>query len=564
MRKPYEHPAIPILVALVLLPISVGPPRVAVGQEAPPAAADTVTASEGAALQGPAYTETKPDEPFFASPYLPLGSWQYPILEYWVAAGLINSLSPIVKPWRRMDVARALADLDESKLGGGEKAWLGRLRESFVQELDLLAGPGVRNVRVSLQLGGGAELASQTHRDPLRPELEGEFSDAKLLEDIRVESDGAAGPVAGAFRLRRHGIYRNDAQYPDGRVVPKLDNVLGGEMSARVEEAYLEFQSRYARVGFGSMYRNWGLPDLGGFLRSAYAYSEEEISYRVGTDRIYLIGMFASYDDYGSDTTHYVAIHRLEIRPIDDLLVSVSESSIHGGPGQKLDWKLINPVSIWQIARTDGDPPYNKLGQLDVWWRTGLGFNLYGSLLADATNDNGSCCQMGGTLGFEVPRLAPGLLLRGNFSALQSLAYTPNNPDLPWEQYTVERIGIGWDKADLYLLSLEVEWFPRAGLWLRPKFDLQIRGSFDIRDDRPPGEELPTWPRILVGDAETTIRPALEGRWRNDWRIPFEVEWDVGVNFIQDYANVPGNNRTEFVGNIGVLLRTPRWSFGLK
>jgi len=539
----------------------VAPSRFALGQEVPLAAgeADGATQAEDAVQ-----AETKPKKPFYASPYLPLDSWQYPVLEYWVSAGLINSLSPTVKPWRRMDVARALADMDESKLGGGEKDWLERVRESFAPELSLLERPRAQDVSVSLELAGGARLATQTHRDLLRPELEGEFSDAKVLEDLRLEIDGAAGPVAGAFRVRRDGIYRNDAQFPDGRVVPKLDNTFGGEMSLRVEEAYLEFQSRYARIGFGSMYRNWGLPNLDGFLRSAYAYSEEEISYRVGTDRIYLIGMFASYGDYRADTTHYVAIHRLEIRPIDDLLISVSESSVHGGPGQSLDWKLINPVGIWQIARRDADPPYNKLGQLDVWWRTGFGFNVYGSLLADATNDNESCCQMGGTLGFEVPRLAPGLLLRGNFSAIQSLAYTPNSPALPWEQYTVERIGIGWDKADLYLFSVEAEWFPTAGLWLRPKLDLQIRGAFDIRDDRPPPETLPDWPRILVGDAETTIRPALEGRWRSDRRFPLEVEWDVGVNFISDYANTRGDNRTEFVGNIAVRLRTPRWTFGLK
>jgi hypothetical protein len=276
--------------------------------------------------------------------------------------------------------------------------------------------------------------------------------------------------------------------------------------------------------------------------------------------------MFASYGDFGADTAHYVAIHRLEIRPIDDLLISVSESSVHGGPGQPLSWKLINPVGLWQIARTDGDPPYNKLGQLDAWWRTGLGFNVYGSLLADATNDNGSCCQMGGSLGVEVPRLAPGLLGRVNFSALQSLTYTPNTVEAfqPWERYTVEQIGIGWDKADLYLFSLEVEWFPTAGLWLRPKLDLQIRGAFDIRDDRPPLDDLSDWPRILVGDAETTLRPALEGRWRSDWRWPLEVDWEVGVNFISDYANQPGDNRTEFVGSIAVRLRTPRWNFGLK
>jgi hypothetical protein len=542
-------------IVLFLLLGHIGP---VLAQETPEDAAVAEQAEEA--------EQKKPRDPFYSSPYLPLNRWEYPILEYWVSAGLINSLSPIVKPWRRMDIARALVDLDESKLGGGEKGWLSRLRESFAPELQQLAGLPGQAVNVGLELAAGAELASQTHRDLLRPELEGEFSDTKLLEDFRLGLDGAAGPVAGAFRVRRHGIYFNDAQYPDGRVVPPRETGFGGEVGLRVEEAYLEFQSRYARVGFGSMYRNWGLPNLDGFLRSDYAYSQEEVSYRVGTDRIYLIGMFASYGDYGTDTTHYVAIHRLEVRPTDNLLFSVSESSVHGGPGQSMDWKLINPVGIWQIARPDGDPPYNKLGQLDAWWRTGLGFNVYGSLLADATNDSGSCCQMGGSLGVEVPRLAPGLLVRANFSALQSLAYTPNNigENRVWERYTVEQIGIGWDKADLYLFSLEAEWFPAASLWLRPKLDLQFRGAFDIRDDRPPVEVLPIWPRILVGADERTVRPAIEGRWRKDWRWPLEVEWDVGVNFIADYANQPGVNRTQFVGNIAVRLRTPRWVFGLK
>ena len=40
---------------------------------------------------------------------------------------------------------------------------------------------------------------------------------------------------------------------------------------------------------------------------------------------------------------------------------------------------------------------------------------------------------------------------------------------------------------------------------------------------------------------------------------PLEVKWDVGVNFISDYANQVGQNRTEFVGNIAIRLRTPRW-----
>jgi hypothetical protein len=173
---------------------------------------------------------------------------------------------------------------------------------------------------------------------------------------------------------------------------------------------------------------------------------------------------------------------------------------------------------------------------------------------------------MGGSLGIEIPRVAPGLLLRANWSALQSLTYTPNiyGENRVWERYTVENIGIGWDKADLYLFSVEAEWFPSASLWLRPKIDLQMRGAFDIRDDRPPEEDLPDWPRILVGAAETTLRPALAGRWRAPWKWPVELDFDAGVNFISDYDNVPGDNRTEFVGNVGVRINSPRWVFGMK
>jgi hypothetical protein len=461
----------------------------------------------GAAQQSPGQPPApeQPGEPFNASPYLPLGHWAYPIVEYWIAAGRVSSLSPFVKPYRRIDVARALADIGEGSLGAGERGWLNRLRSEFAGELSRLGGDPPRPVGMSLELGAGAQYASQTHRDLLRPELDGEFSDSELLEDLRLELEGQAGPVVGAFRLTHHGIYRNDAQFPGGDVVPKTDPG-PFDVTARSDEAYLELQSRYARLSFGRMYRNWGAPDLPGFLRSGYAYSEEEIGYRIGTDRVFLIGSFASYTDFKSDTAHYVAIHRLEVRPSDDLMLALSQSSVHGGPGQNVDLALINPVSVWQFARRDDDPFHNKSGQLDVWWRTGLGLNLYGSFLADATKSEES--KLGGSFGMEVSRLAPGLLLRVNLSAVQSLTYRAKLlPPSPWEEYSVERIGIGWDKT------------------------------------------------------ETTIRPALAGRWLSGGRIPVELEWDLGVNFITDYDHVAGDDRTELVGTLGLMIRSPRWVF---
>ncbi|MCK5447630.1 MAG: hypothetical protein KAJ43_05770, partial [Gemmatimonadetes bacterium] len=399
--------------------------------------------------------------------------------------------------------------------------------------------------------------------DPLRPELEGRFSETRLLGDFRARLEGAGGPLAVAIDGRYHGIYLQDPQFPDGKVGPgEPAGQLLDEMAFRMEEAYVEVQSRYGRLSVGQMYRNWGAPGLDGFLRSDYAYSEPDIGYRLGVDRIYLVGMFASYRDFDADTTHYVAIHRLEIRPIDDLMLAVSEASVHGGPGQGLDFRLVNPVGIWTAARSDDHPPHNKLGQIDAWWRATPGLTAYGSLLVDGSQNDEK--QRGASLGIELSRLTPGFLLRADFSFLESLVYTPNNPTLPWEEYSVERIGIGWDKSDLYLFSVEGEWFPRAGLWLQPRLDIQVLGESDFRNDRPPAGELPDYPNILVGDPETTIRPALAGQWRAGWRFPLEVKWDVGVNFISDYANQVGDNRTEFVGNIGILLRTPRWNFGLK
>ena len=532
---------------------------------ADPAAAQEAEPPDSSAASPTSQSPKRPKAPFYASPYIQLGSWEYPILDYWISAGRVSSLSPFVQPYRRIEVAGALLELDEAELSSGEREWLARLKATYAYELSQLAGDAEVDAYLGMEFAGGATVASQTHRDPLRPELEGSFSEARLLGDFRARFEGSGGPVAGAVHGFYHGIYLNDPQFPDGDVVRNEDARLfkGLDMAFRMEEAYAEVQSRYARLSVGQMYRDWGPPGLDGFLRSDYAYSEPDIGYRLGVDRVYLVGTFASYRDFGADTAHYVAIHRLEIRPIDDLMISLSEASVHGGPGQGVDFRLVNPLGIWMLARSDTDPPHNKMGQADVWWRATPGLTAYGSLLVDASK--GVESKLGGSLGVELSRLAPGFLFRTNFSFLESLVYRARlNPPLVWEEYTVEELGIGWDKSDLYLISLEAEWFPQAGLWLQPRLDIQINGEGDLRQERPPPETLPDFPRILVGDPETTIRPAIAGRWRNGWRFPLEVTWDVGVNFIQGYDNEVGDNRVALVGAVSVLIRTPRWHFGLR
>lgn len=500
---------------------------------------------------------------FHASPYLPLDHWAHDVLDRWIADGRIDDLSPLTRPWRRAEVARAVRDVGRQRLDDREEGWLDRLRREFRLELRRLDGRRGGGGYLRGRFAAGGTYRSQTHRDPLRAELDGPFSEATLQERLALDVTGAAGPVAGAFRARRDGQYTEDAQFRDGRVVRRqslsLDALGIDEFKVRPEEAYLEVQGRYARLGFGRMDRNWGLPRTHGFTRSDYAYSYDELSWRVGSERIFVTGTFTELADAGGDTARHLSTHRLEVRPADGLVLAATEAVIHGGPSRPLDPGFINPLGIWHLQGGGR----NAVGQLDAWWRPAGGLVLYGSLLADATNspagEDPSCCQMGGTVGLRVPGPAEGWRLRLQLSSVQSLAY---RTVVPWEEWSVRGLGLGWDKADLHLLTLEGEWMGRPGLTVRPRLDLQALGErSDFTGDlRPPADELPDFPRVLAGEAELTVRPSVNGRWLpatlGDWGL--ELSWDLGVSFVRDADHVAGDDRTEFVGSVRAVVRTPR------
>jgi len=150
--------------------------------------------------------------------------------------------------------------------------------------------------------------------------------------------------------------------------------------------------------------------------------------------------------------------------------------------------------------------------------------------------------------------------VRAQGTVIQSLAYRTS---LPWEEYSLDRVGLGFDKSDLILASLEADWYASPALRLSPRIDLQVRGEGDFRQLRPPGDELPDLDRLLIGVSETTFRPAVAGRWIQPGKFRVDIEWDAGVSFISDYANTEGDDRTELTGSVSVRLATPRWGTGL-
>jgi hypothetical protein len=511
-----------------------------------------------------------------ASPYLPLDHWAYPALELWIARGDITTLSPMTRPYRVADIVGAVDGLRRKDLSRTEAELRTRLLAELIPDdgrtrRTRRSRPGRRHRRAAATAPGGLYLefgaeaggryVSQTHPDPLQPALDGRFGDDRVLERFEASVRGSSPYVAGAASLRHDGIYRHDPRFPDGRVTPPRDGpFLDENLSLRLEEAYVEAQTPYLRLSFGRLDRDWGPAPIDGFMRSANTYSQDEIGYRFGTERIFLIGTMSAPGDFGGDTVRHLSMHRLEVRPSDRLAFAISEAALHGGPDGRFRFELANPVGIWQLALDDGDVPYNKVGQLDAWWRALRGVTLNGSLLADATGGGRSCCQMGGSLGIELSRLAPGLRVGAQISAIQSLTYRTFRP---WEEYSIDGVGLGWDKADLRLVSLEADWFAAPALVLSPRLDFQRRGEGDFRQPRPPPEDLTDFPDILSGIVETTVRPALGGRWSPRGRLRVVAEWDAGVSLISDYANVEGDDRTAFTGSFAVRLFAPRLVFHL-
>ncbi len=531
---------------LVLVAIWAGPPDSAwaaqgVGE---PATAEGEEAEEGSGT--------------FASPYLPLGHWAYDVLDFWIPGGGVAGLSPQTRPYRRTEVARALLALEREGLPPGATGHLRALEGEFRSELAALRGEPQAGDLLWLDLGVGGRLVSQTHPDPLRPELDGPFSRTRFLERAEGSVKGRMGNVAAGVTVGRSGLHRHDPRFPDGRVLLREGEAFLTELELRVDEAYVEVQGRRARLSLGRRLRNWGAPGAHGLLRSDGAYSFDEVSYRFGSDRLFLVGAVTALPDMAGDTARFFSSHRLEFHIRPDLVLAVSEAALHGGPGSRLDPRLLSPLAIWELTRdSERTTQSNVLAQLDLWWRPMPGLVLFGSLLGDSPPGIGACCETGGMVGVEYASPSSGTLIRARVTAIESLVYRTRRP---WEEYSFQGLGLGWDKADLIAATVEAGWLARGGLLLRPRLDLQLLGEESRFQGalRPGQAGLEEQSGILTGRHEITLRPSLSGLWRPGDRPHARVEWDLGLNHIRHVAHEAGVQRTLFVGSVALSLQPPR------
>lgn len=512
-------------------------PSVGLGQTAPPRPADLLgEASE------------------YSSVYLPLGHWVYDYLDVLIARGRINSLSPLVRPYRRIDIAAAVLSAErEGQLSRPALAWVDAIEEELAHEVELLRGRAEQEVEFRAELSAGLKALSHTHRDPLRP-----AGEENVFPTLKLYVSGEAPLVAGAGLARWDNHLLNDPQFPDGRAIERRQcDPLIDDCAYRPDEAYVEVQAPYVRVSFGRMDRNWGLPGLKGMLISDYAYSYDAIGYRFGGERISLSGLYAPFDDFGGDTTRHFATHRFDWRIRDNLHVAIGESVVYGGENRNLEFVLVNPILPWEISGRSGGSERNSLGMAEVWFRIYDDLVAYGAFLVDNTSVGDEASGKGSGFnqfaaagGLQLPTFMPSVALRGELTVVSSLAYRSRVAF--FEYYSLEGIGLAHDRTDAVVLSAQADWFPRPQLILQPRLDVMWKGEDDLIDPFPE-DAFTTHERLLVGTVETTVRPSLGGRYHFGLG---EVRWDAGANLVKNDEHVEGRDwRLIGVGRLEVELR---------
>src|SRR5437016_12379882 len=185
-----------------------------------------------------------------ASPYVPLQHWARPYVEHLIATGVIADPTPLTRPFRRSDLARALGVADTARVNAVTRRTLQQLLTALA---DRRPAPSYR-----IEGAVGVAAASYAFRDPLelnrgvppRLAVRRGFASARL--DLHV----TFGPVV----LVGHPGVDTRLQF-DPDWYGKADN------ATAFPEAYVSAQWRQGELFFGTLARNWGPGGVQGVLR---------------------------------------------------------------------------------------------------------------------------------------------------------------------------------------------------------------------------------------------------------------------------------------------------------
>ena len=489
---------------------------------------------------------------------LSVDSWTYEAIERLRSRAYLPGLNPLAQPYRRIDVAAELVDVDADTLQGPVAGWVRMLRRELAPELSRLreSEDEAAGQRVGLQFLLGATASDSRRRDPLMP---------YRTPDNEGLSDRAWWSWAGGLWIETHNVaaetrlfydtwFKNVHGDPDGR------NPGGYKQLGRTDNAYLTLAYPWGNIWVGRFKRNWGPIGQTGMMIGTNPTSYPQIGLDLGRGSLtfrFMAGELLSVNG----RQRYIVGNRLDYRR-GNFWVSVGESALYSGESAVL--RLFNPLEfIFSDISSTYDPEDisgNLMLNAMFWTRLGQG-TLYGEFVLDDFDLNPRTGNVDRpvfptvyhmSLGGRYLGVSDRLELGFDYRRVSAWSYRPTSdrPGLVWMQ--LDR-GLGDPWSDYDRLTLRADLYPSVGgLRISPVLQFQRKGEGDYR--LPFQERRPDIPGIFIGVKETTRRVAVQGRYQP--RREVFLEWDLGRSFISNAGHMEGasEGRFSFLLRFGLTL----------
>jgi hypothetical protein len=468
-----------------------------------------------------------------ASPYIPLDDPRLPLIELLITRGDIEDPSPMVRPFRRVDLLRVIdsAGLDSSTPNGQMAL---ELRQAYRQE-DAEAWGRVEG-------RAGAQAYSNARIDVLHPQ-----GPQGLTPYVDVGLTGVFGPVVAVTRPAMEPRVVDDPTWP-GRT-----NL---EVAFRMREAYLSAQFKWFSIFFGDLQRQWGPIGQTGIPLSNYSYARTSWGLMLGKPSLNLRALGAELrdevDSLGNTVHRYWFGHRFAFNLTKRFQATLWATVVLAGVDQNFTARYRNPVSILLLSNTYGlGDDGNIMVGTDLWWRANDWLTLEAQIGIDDVQyqDRSSASRfpdrLAGTIAAYGP-LGRRLSWRVLYTRASSLAFRAQNP---FQNFVDADVGIGRNFADNDLLRASISIPVRNRFVVAPEAVILRQGEGSLTDPIPsdPGSV----PQIFIGTVETTYRLGLSFSGRSGM---LELQTNVGVNNVHNAGHQAGRTVTEFRGWLQATL----------
>ena len=467
-----------------------------------------------------------------SSTYLYTDHWAYTYVQLLQDRGYLKELYYSVKPYKRIDLAKAVLSTNKDPLTASETYWLDLLQTELRTEIQTLVPGNNKNMetastKVSLETKNYAQ--------------HGHFkSDFYFNPEINYTTDH----VAVSLRGRIDNGLLNDPTYSGQRT---------DWVAARLEDGYGSFQFGKLDFFVGRAAHNWS-PFLNKSLilsDNPYTYDQAGINFE--TKHIAFHSIFAKLNSTTANNIvaeRYFSAHRLDLKFNSGINLGFSETVVYGGPNQALEFAYMNPFTIFMNAQTNDGKEANENLALDFFVPLRR-FNFKGQILVDDFILDGPD-RPAPNRKTSSDRLGLLLAVQGNDIFFQNSLWTLQYENIgsytynvkqkrPWQSYTYDGRGLGNPANDEDSWNLNIKYFP-IRKWI---FDLDAiftrQGERDLASNNFEDSTFVKLP-FPSGVVEKSLAISAGTLYQHNNSLFGEAR--IGLEHILNYKHIGKSNKT--------------------